>query len=194
MSDTIFENAKSGHKPQVYPWWLCFTFDNFLRRMFQNPKKIIEPYIVSGWTVLDVGPGMGYFTITIAKLVGDSGKVIAADLQKKMLASLWQRAVKAGVQARVRLLQSSPNRIGIDEPIDFCLAFWMLHEVEDQTRFLNEIASAMKPGGIFLLAEPRIHVNQNNFNRSVSIIKSAGFSIVNYPRIFLSNAVLFKKA
>ena len=45
----------------VCPWWLCFTFDNFVRRIFQNPEKIAEPYVHEGDTVLDVGPGMGYF-------------------------------------------------------------------------------------------------------------------------------------
>ncbi len=50
----------SGIEPaEKCPWWLCFTFDNFLRRMFQNPYKIMSAYIQEGWTVLDVGPGMG---------------------------------------------------------------------------------------------------------------------------------------
>ena len=61
--------------PERCPWWLCFTFDNFLRRRFQNPAKIMSSYVREGWTVLDVGPGMGYFTISLAKLVGPSGKV-----------------------------------------------------------------------------------------------------------------------
>ncbi|MFC1971060.1 class I SAM-dependent methyltransferase [Chloroflexota bacterium] len=49
---------------------------------------------MQGWTVLDVGPGMGYFTIPLAKLVGDTGKVIAADLQQKMLDGILKRIVR----------------------------------------------------------------------------------------------------
>jgi ubiquinone/menaquinone biosynthesis C-methylase UbiE len=111
---------------------------------------------------------MGYFTIDLARLVGKSGKVIAADLQKEMLNGIRQRAVRAGVQDRIKLHQSVPDKIGIDEPIDFCLAFWMLHEVPDRRRFLNEISSALKPGGLLLLAEPRLHVSLKSFNESVS--------------------------
>lgn len=50
---------------------ICFTFDNPLRRLVQNPYKILKPYIKPGWTILDVGPGMGYFTIPLATLAGD---------------------------------------------------------------------------------------------------------------------------
>jgi ubiquinone/menaquinone biosynthesis C-methylase UbiE len=186
-------SIKSPQSQKVCPWWLCFTFDNFLRRMVQNPDKIVKPYIQPGWTVLDVGPGMGYFTITMARLVEDSGKVIAADLQKEMLNSLWSRAEKAGVQKRVQLLQCSPDKIGIEEPIDFCLAFWMLHEVPDQIRFLAEISSGLKTGALFLLAEPKIHVSGLNFNRSVSIGRSVGLSVIQNPPVFFSHTALFKK-
>ncbi len=96
--------AKPEVKPaEVYPWWMCYTFDNFLRRKVMNPMKIMSPYIQEGMTVMDVGPGMGYFTISIAKLVGPSGNVIAADLQQPMLKAIQRRAVRAGVQNRIIL-------------------------------------------------------------------------------------------
>jgi ubiquinone/menaquinone biosynthesis C-methylase UbiE len=177
----------------VCPWWLCFIFDNVFRRLIQNPGKILGPYVVPGWTVLDVGPGMGYFTIPFARLVGSSGKVIAADLQKHMLDSLRRRAVKAGVQDRIKLQQCTPSQIGIDEPIDFCLVFWMAHEVLDRARFFGEIYSALKPGGLVLLAEPRIHVTRKDFINTVSVVESTGLAVVERPVIFLSYSVLLKK-
>ena len=144
-------------------------------------------------TVLDVGPGMGYFTIPLAKLIGDSGKVIAADLQKHMLDGVYRRALKAGVQDRIRLQQSTSDKIGITEPIDFCLAFWMVHEVEDRSRFLSEISNNLKPEALFLLVEPKLHVSKLNFNETIKICQNAGLSIVNQPKIFLSNSALLKK-
>jgi ubiquinone/menaquinone biosynthesis C-methylase UbiE len=146
-----------------------------------------------GWTVLDVGPGMGYFTIPLAKLVGNSGKVIAADLQKQMLDGIYRRALKAGLQDRIKLQQSTPDKIGISEPIDFCLAFWMVHEVPDRSRFLNEISSGLKAGGLFLLVEPRFHVSRENFNETLQIAKNARLIAQNPPSIFLSYSALLKK-
>ena len=85
----------------------------------------MKPYIKPGMTVLDVGPGMGYFTIPMADLAGENGKVIAADIQPEMLEGIKQRAAKAGVAERIILHQAKPESIGISEAIDFCLTFWM---------------------------------------------------------------------
>jgi ubiquinone/menaquinone biosynthesis C-methylase UbiE len=146
-----------------------------------------------GWTVLDVGPGMGYFTIPLAKLVGDNGKVIAADLQQEMLDGIHHRALRAGVQDRIKLHQSTPNSIGISESIDFCLAFWMVHEVSDRTRFLAEISSRLKLGGLLLLVEPKLHVSKEDFNKTLGIAENTELSVTDQPKIFLSYSAILKK-
>ena len=171
----------------------CIIFDNPLRRLVQNPEKILKPYIKPGMTILDVGPGMGYYTITLAKLTGETGKVIAADLQKAMLEGIRRRAEKAGVVNRIVFHQAQTDKIGVTEPIDFCLAFWMVHEVPDRERFLGEIYTLLKPGGLFLFAEPRIHTPLESFNASVEIALKAGFKLVERPKIFLSNSALMTK-
>lgn len=102
MNDT--QSGKGQSPPRtghVCPPWCCFTFDNIFRRLVQDPNRILRPYIKPGWTVLDIGPGMGYFTIPTARLVGDTGKVIAADLQQEMLDGVDHRAYKGRI-ARTR--------------------------------------------------------------------------------------------
>lgn len=194
MNDTEPGKNQPVYKQHsVCPWWLCFALDNTFRKLVQNPELILKPYVMRGWTVLDVGPGIGYFTIPLAKLVGDTGKVIAADLQQKMLDGIYHRALRAGVQDRVKLHKSAPDNIGISESIDFCLAFWMLHEVPDRARFLGEISSKLKRDGLFLLAEPKLHVSKEDFNTTLGIAKSTGLSSVDQPKIFLSHSVLLKK-
>ena len=184
--------AKSESQ-EVCPPWLCFTFDNIFRKLVQNPYRILRPYVKPGFTALDVGPGMGYFTIPLAKLAGNTGKVIAADLQQPMLDGVKRKALKAGVSDRIELHLTKSDNIGISEPVDFCLSFWMVHEVPDRTRFISEIASVLKPGGLWLIAEPNIHVSRQDFNRTLEIAKNTGLSVVDRPRIFLSHAVLLKK-
>lgn len=56
------------------PWWLLFTFDNPLRSLVQNPQKMLRPYVKQGDIVLDVGCGMGFFTLGLAELVGQDGR------------------------------------------------------------------------------------------------------------------------
>ena len=85
----------------ICPWWVGYFLISPIRRWLQDPEKILSPYINEGMTVLDIGPGMGFFTIPAARMVGESGKVIAVDVQEKMLTVLRKRAEKAGVAGRV---------------------------------------------------------------------------------------------
>lgn len=159
----------------------------------QNPERILKPYIVQGMTILDVGPGMGYFTIPLAMLVGENGKVIAADVQQRMLDGIYYRASRAGLLNRIKLHQSTPDQIGINEDIDFCLAFWMVHEVQNRTRFFSDIVSRLKQAGIMLLVEPKLHVSVSDFNKTLEIARGVDFKIVDRPKISLSYAALLVK-
>jgi ubiquinone/menaquinone biosynthesis C-methylase UbiE len=175
----------------VCPWWLCFTFDNPFRRIFHDPIAILSPYVQQGDTAIDIGPGMGYFTIPLAEIVGSTGSVIAIDIQPKMLSALISRAQKKSVADKIKTHLASPNSIGFNEKADFILAFWMAHEVPDQRRFLSEIRNLMKPEGLFLLVEPVIHVSKKNFARAIETAKELGFVIKESPKIRMSQSALF---
>jgi ubiquinone/menaquinone biosynthesis C-methylase UbiE len=175
----------------VCPWWLCFTFDNPLRKIIHDPIAILSPYVQQGDTAIDIGPGMGYFTIPLAELVGSIGSVIAIDIQQKMLSALMARAHKKGLSDRIKTHLAGPDSIGFDQKADFILAFWMMHEVPDQKKFLSEIRNLMKPEGLFLLVEPVIHVSKKNFARAIETAKKLGFAIKEYPKIRISQSALF---
>ena len=175
----------------VCPWWLCFTFDNPLRKIIHDPVKILSAYVHKGDTAIDLGPGMGYFTIPLAELVGSSGRITAIDIQPKMLSALVSRAQKKGIAEIIKTHLASPDSIGFYEKADFILAFWMAHEVTDQRRFLSEIRNLMKPDGLFLLVEPLIHVSKKNFSRALETAKELGFVIKESPKIRMSQSALF---
>ena len=177
----------------VCPRSLCFTFDNVFRRLIHNPDKILQPYIKKGDNILDVGPGMGYFTIPMAKMAGDKGRVIAADIQERMLLALKKRAQQAGVEKRVIRHLSSPDSLGIKEQVDFILVFWMAHEVPDKQRFFAELYSLLKDEGKFLMVEPMIHVTKTQFAETLQIAQKVGFTPVENPHISLSMSVLLVK-
>ena len=175
----------------VCPWWLCFTFDNPLRKIIHDPIAILSPYVQQGYTAIDIGPGMGYFTIPLAELVGPTGHVTAIDIQPKMLSALMARAQKKGLSDRIKTHLASPDSIGFYEKADFILAFWMAHEVPDHRRFFSEIRNLMKPEGFFLLVEPLIHVSKKNFARAIETAKELGFVIKESPKIRMSQSALF---
>jgi ubiquinone/menaquinone biosynthesis C-methylase UbiE len=179
--------------PRTCPWWLIPTFDNPLRRLVHDPQRILAHHVHPGDTVLDIGCGMGYFTLPLARLVQPGGMVIAADFQPQMLEGLRWRAERAGLLERIRFIQSTPTHIGLDCPLDFVLAFWMVHEVRLPEPFLREIHTALKPGRACLVVEPVIHVPAQEFAQTVCLAEGLGFGIQDTQQVRLSRVVLMQK-
>jgi len=179
--------------PHVCPWWGGYFIDNRLRRWIHNPDKILAPFVKPGMTAMDFGCGMGMFALAMARLVGDEGQVIAVDLQQKMLDVLQRRARKAGVSERIRLHRCEADAIGLDEPVDFALAFYSAHEAPDLRRLLVEIHALVRPQGSFLVVEPVGHVTAKDFQRMMSLAGEIGFREHQRPRVRLSRAALLVK-
>ena len=180
-------------KTHVCPWWLCFTFDNPIRRLIHDPFKILAPYVSAGSTAIDLGAGMGYFTLPLCRIVGKSGRVIAVDIQTRMLSALEKRAAKAGVSPQLATHLSGPEGIGVREKADFILTFWMLHEVPNRENLFREIYEVLKAGGNYLLVEPKIHVNASAFALEVEAAITAGLIVKDRPKIALSRSALFTR-
>jgi len=134
--------------------------------------------------VLEPGPGMGFFTLELAWLVGPRGKVVAVDLQEQMIAGLRRRAAKAGLADRVEGRVCGPDDLGIGDlagSFDLVVLIYVLHEVDDQARFLAALAAALKPGGGALVVEPRGHVSPAAFQASLERAAGAGLSVAGRP-------------
>ncbi len=184
--DRIFVREK-----HVCPWWICWTFDNIFRRLVQDPEEIIKPYVGKGSTVLDLGCGMGYFTIPLARLVGEEGQVIALDIQEQMLSALRRRAKRAGLEKRIVFQLNTEGLLTINTKADFALAFWMIHEVPDRVHFLEQIKFTLKSGALFLMVEPAIHVKREAYEETVRTAQMVGLILRTNPHIILSRAALF---
>jgi len=179
---------------ELCPWWFAYTFDNPVRRLLHKPEAVLGPYVKEGMTAVDIGCGMGHFSVGMARLVGPNGRVISVDLQRKVLDRVKRRAVKAGVDGRISLRLCIPGDIGVAEQVDFVLTFWMAHEVSDQKLMFAQIRSMMKDGGRWLLAEPRLHVSLGRFESIVSTAVAAGFSVMERPSIAMTYAAVLERA
>ncbi len=163
------------------------------RRLMHNPERILGPFVKPGMKTMDIGCGPGFFTIPMAKLVGDNGRVIAVDLQQEMLDKMAAAAQRAGVLSRISQHLCSCDAIGVTDTVDFALAFYMVHEVPDVEKLLREVADLVRPGGHLLLVEPKFHVSGARFLRTLEIACSVGFAPVSHPRVFGSRSVLLER-
>jgi ubiquinone/menaquinone biosynthesis C-methylase UbiE len=180
----------------VCPVWFGHFLASPLRRLIQNPEKILAPYISHGMSVLDIGCAMGYFSLPLARMVGEQGKVICIDVQEKMIQSLVKRAKKAGLLERVEPRICPSASLGINDlsgRIDFALAFAVVHEVPDKERLFQEIYNALKENGVALIADPKGIVPYKEWQNTVSIATKYGFSVLKHLKIKKSYAVTLQK-
>ncbi len=181
----------------VCPWWLGYFLLNPLRRLRQDPAAILAPHVRPGMTVLEPGPGMGFFTLELARRVGESGRVIVVDIQERMLAALRRRAARAGLTGRVETRLARGAALGIDDlagAVDCILAFAVVHELPDQAAFFAQVARTLKPSGRLLISEPRLHVSQSHFDATVRAAQAAGLREEGRPAIAASRSVLLALA
>jgi len=173
------------------PWLL-----NPLRRWTVEPDKLLGPYVQEGMTVLEPGPGMGFFTLPLAKLVGPNGRVIAVDIQVKMIDKLRKRAQRAGLVDRIDLRLAGRDLLGIVDlhnRVDFVLAFAVVHEVASAERFFREIADVLRPRASMLLVEPSVHVPRNKFAIELEAARAAGLEVAASPVIGGNHAALLRR-
>lgn len=168
------------------------VLDNIFRKWINNPNKILKDYIKEGMTVLDVGCGPGFFTVELAKMVGKTGRVIAADLQEGMLEKLENKIKGKEIEKRIELYQCDEDKIGISEKVDFILAFYMVHEIPNQMNFFKEMDSILKPNGRMFVVEPKFHVSKCTFENTINIAKEAGFKIFKGKKVFFSKTIILK--
>lgn len=162
----------------VCPFWVGYLLLNPLRRLLENPDKLLGPYVAPGMTVLEPGCAMGFFTLPLARMVGPEGRVIAIDIQPRMLAALSRRARKAAVAERIDTRMAGQDGLGIDDlnhTVDFAAAIHVVHELPDPGTFFEQVRLALKPGGRLLVVEPKGHVSAGEFQRTVSIAERSGF-------------------
>jgi len=183
-------NETQNNNHGVCPMEKVGSLEKGWRKWLHNPKKILKPYIHEGMAVLDIGCGPGFFTLPLAEMVGKSGKVIATDMQQGMLDKVMEKIKGTDLEQRIELRLTPQDSLGVTAPVDFVLAFYILHELPDMEKFLHEVKSVLKPDGRMLVTDPTFHVSKKEFTRTLELIKQAGFTITSHPRIWFSRTAL----
>lgn len=124
---------------------------------FLNPVEFLRRLdIPSGSEVADFGCGAGYFTIALARLVGEHGTVHAIDVRAEPLEALVGRAKLEGIYAiqTRRADLESPNGSGLSGGSqDLVLMVNILFQVHDRAAVVGEAHRVLKPGGRLVAVE-----------------------------------------
>lgn len=180
----------------VCPWWIGYALLSPFRRWGQDPRRILEPLVRPGMTVVDVGCAMGFFTLPMARLVGPTGRVVAVDLQARMLRTLERRARRADLSTIIETRGCAADSLGLTDlagRVDFALLFAVAHEVPDVQCLMAELAVLLSPAGRALLAEPSGHVTAEELDAELAAAEAAGLTVETRPTIARSRAVLLAR-
>jgi ubiquinone/menaquinone biosynthesis C-methylase UbiE len=175
MSATTSRNREPGH--HVCPWWLGYGLLLPVRRLLENPERMLAPHVRPGAKALELGCGMGYFTLPLARLAGETGRVLCLDIQPRMLAALERRAQRAGLRPRIETRLCGPESLGLTQEagtIDLAVLIHVLHELPDARTALSEIRTALTAEGRVLLIEPPGHVSAAEFERQIETASAVG--------------------
>lgn len=131
---------------RVCPVERAGSLDNIIRMWFQNPQKILRPFIKEGMTVLDVGCGPGFLSVDMALMAGKSGQVIACDLQEGMLQNVRDKINGTGLEARIKLHKCEESEIGVSDHFNFVLLFYVVHEIPNKKEHFNQMVNIKTKG------------------------------------------------
>jgi ubiquinone/menaquinone biosynthesis C-methylase UbiE len=122
----------------------------------EQPDAMIDALkIEPGSTVADVGAGVGYTSMRLAKRVGPKGVVLATDLQPQMIQMLKENMKVAGVRNVKPILCTQDNPKLPEAGVDLILLVDVYHECSDPEKALAGWRKALKPGGRLVLVEFR---------------------------------------
>jgi len=122
----------------------------------EDPSQMLGQIdLKSGMVVCDMGCGNGFYSLTLAEMVGPSGKVLAVDIQPEMLQLLSRRAASAKIENIDMILGTVIDpKLPVGE-VDLVLMVDVYHEFSDPQAMLAAIRKSLKPTGKIALVEYR---------------------------------------
>ena len=148
-----WDRLRGRLRPRPCPCALAAWLDVPGRRLVASPRRVLTDFgIGCGQTVVEIGPGTGFYSVEAARRVGSGGRLVCLDLQGPMLERTRVRVAAAGLRAH--MVQSDaltlPLRSG---SADHVFLVTVLGELPDRPTVLAEIRRVLRPGGHFSVSE-----------------------------------------
>ncbi len=165
-----------------------------LRRRIHPPEEMLAWFGVdTGQTVLELGPGPGYFTIEAARRVGEGGRILCVDVQRDMLTALQRRLREHGA-ARAHPVLGDATRLPLaDRSVDRAYLVTVLGEVPDRPAALAELRRVLRPGGLLAFAETFTDPDYVLRETLRDLCRATGFEVDGERSLLLGYMMRFRK-
>jgi ubiquinone/menaquinone biosynthesis C-methylase UbiE len=158
------------------PAGLSWLLENPYMKAVAGPDRLFQRLrLEEGMKLLDVGAGPGRLALPAAQRIGQSGEVVALDIQAKMLEKLTARADARGI-ANIRPVNAPAGSGGLENDyFDRALLVTVLGEIPNQHAALVEIYQALRQGGILSVTEVIPDPHYTSVRKVRALCSDAGF-------------------
>ena len=168
-----YKNSFSGKG--VFPPKYAFTLLIPIRNIFLSPKKLINRLdLEDGHTVLEIGPGPGYFSVNTAKTL-KNGKLVLLDIQQEMLDFAKKRLRKRKIENVEYILCNGVNFDLENESFDRVFMVTVIGEIENKRNYLREIHRVLKNDGLLSISELAGDPDKLSREELKSLVSENGF-------------------
>ena len=147
----IFAGPISAQRPthgRLFPPEDLGILESPDREDWQQPDRIMDALrIGDGSRVADLGAGGGWFTIQLARRVGQNGRVYAHDIQQRMIESIRIRVKNEGLTDRVEPRLGTASDPGLVAPLDAVLIVDTYPQLSAPVPLLRHVVAALAPTG-----------------------------------------------
>lgn len=167
--------------------------DNPKRRESMPPEETLKKFKIGDkGTLLDIGCGIGYFTIPAAKII-TKGNVIGVDIATEILDIARE---KAGDISNIEFKKSEEYSFPVENSsIDYVFVCNVVHEIEDKVRFFTEVKRVLKDKGYVYIIDwdkrdmkSGPPVNERVSKKEVkNLVESLNFSFLDEVSIGIEN-------
>jgi ubiquinone/menaquinone biosynthesis C-methylase UbiE len=166
-----------------------------LRQRIQPVAQLLEKFqIKPGQTVLELGPGPGYFTIEASRIVGTEGSLLCLDLQRGMLDILHERLDRRGI-LNAHPVTADATRLPLrDASVDSAFLVAVFGEIPDRVATLRELRRVLKPDGLLSFSETLTDPDYVFQDTLRDLCRATGFEEVQTHRERLGYTALFRPA
>lgn len=177
----------------VFPAKYAFTLLIPFRNLFLSPKKLIQRLdLGKDQTVLEIGPGPGYFSTYVAKKI-KNGRLVLLDIQQEMLDFAKKRLQKRKI-TNVDYKLTNGNCFNLESKyFDRVFMVTVIGEVENKDKYLNEIHRVMKDDGILSISELAGDPDKLSIDELQSLVLKYGFKVMDVFGNKLNFTINFKK-
>jgi len=124
------------------------------RWQWQMPVRIMDEIgVKEGMTVADVGAGDGYFTFPLAEKVGNSGKILASDIDNRALQVIRDKCAEKGIQNISVILGKEDDPLIAQKSVDIILMVNIIHLIENSSKYLKKLGESLKPDGKLVIVQ-----------------------------------------